>query len=127
MEVPEGPGGAGAVAASAAVSNGTAGLTPPPDTSAAGTTAFWDVNVNSGVVGDVTTPPDEGVDGDFKMGIDGEDEVFEEQFGALVDFGEGGVEGGEMVGAMHGESGGVYDGDWGWDGGVWRGLGRGSC
>ena len=89
-----------------------AGLTPPPDSSVTAEGPFWDVNGASGLVGEVTTPPDD-ADVDIGMKLDGigeEEEVFEEQFGALVDFGEGapGVDAGEM--AMHGESGGFMMG-----------------
>ena len=118
IEIAESPVGAGAGVSAGAVPNARAGLTPPPDssTTAASVSAFWDINNGTPGVGEVTTPPDD-EDADAKMKLDGlgggEEGVFEEQFGALVDFGEGaaGGEGAEMVvGGMHGESGGFMMG-----------------
>ncbi|KFZ19019.1 hypothetical protein V502_03874, partial [Pseudogymnoascus sp. VKM F-4520 (FW-2644)] len=45
-------------------------LIPPPDSSATVTGAFWDVNGTPGVVGEVTTPPDD-EDGDAGMKLGG--------------------------------------------------------
>ncbi|ELR02370.1 hypothetical protein VC83_07759 [Pseudogymnoascus destructans] len=112
-----------------------AGLTPPPDSGASGAGApppqagFWDgVNgtPNGMGVGEVTTPPDDNADAEVKLGNcvgAGEEGVFEEQFGALVDFGEGGpgADGAEMVGGMHGESGGFMMGGMEF-GGSWGGV-----
>ncbi|KFY27818.1 hypothetical protein V493_03288 [Pseudogymnoascus sp. VKM F-4281 (FW-2241)] len=91
-----------------AAPNARAGPTPPPDsfTRASGAGAppppagFWE--------GSKGTPNGMGdADAEMKLGNcvgGGEEGVFEEQFGALVDFGEGGsgAEGAEMLGGMQG-------------------------
>ncbi|KFY08468.1 hypothetical protein V492_06204 [Pseudogymnoascus sp. VKM F-4246] len=124
--------------ANGAAPGARAGLTPPPDSStgAAGAgapppppAAFWDANngtPNGMGVGEVTTPPDDDADAEMKLGNcvgGGEEGVFEEQFGALVDFGEGGpgAEGADMAGGMHGESGGFMMGGMEF-GGSWGGV-----
>ncbi|KFZ13754.1 hypothetical protein V502_06459 [Pseudogymnoascus sp. VKM F-4520 (FW-2644)] len=106
IEVAESP-------AAAAAPNAQGALTTPPDSSMTG--ASWDFNrtTTREIGGEATMPLDEDVDTDMKLGcIGGEEEaVFEEQFGALVDFEEGGGEGGaDMAGGMHGESGGFMIG-----------------
>lgn len=94
IEVAESP-------AAAAAPNGRGDPTPSPDLSMTDTSWDFKDSTASIIGGEATTAPDENIDAYMKFGCigSGQEAMFDEQFGALAGFEEGGGEGGaDMVG-----------------------------